>query len=100
MGFYVLKFVGLGMQTRQEPFYDEVVSVKNGIALVKQVHNKNQLLGRNFIELGFVESEEDIPALLHRDDVTVEVKKDTTEKFVSLDSIIPDDDKGWYDKLS
>lgn len=99
MSFYVLKYIGPYDVDHKEHFYDESVPVKNRIALVQKEYNKNQLLGRNFIELGIVNSEDDVPLLLGQKDVTVEVTKEPNRKIVSLDSILPEEDSNWYSKL-
>jgi len=106
---YVLKYNGLFEGDFVESFYDEVVSVKNRIAVVQMDHNKEQLLGRQFDLIGQVEGGEDVKALLNGDDVEIQVRKERVEqpvpasKMVSKDSILPGKpegvEKSWYENL-
>ena len=98
--YYVLKFVGAGPDNFLEHCYDEVIAVKNRIALVQFEHNKNRLLGQQFEEIGTVNSEEDLKSLLGE---ATEVKVRTETKVVPLDEILScvpeDDNKSWYENL-
>ena len=100
---YVLKFVGNGPDNFMENCYDEVVVIKNRIALVQFEHNANMLRGMNFEFVGMVEKEEDLKELFR--DKTVEIK--TTTQIVQLQDILPDNkpetiegsQKSWYENL-
>jgi len=101
---YVLKYNGLFEGDFTESFYDEVVCVKNRVALVQFDHNKEQLLGRQFDLVGTIEDEGDLKNLFQSGDTQIEVRKERIEqpKKVSLDSILPKpegEQKSWYENL-
>ncbi len=81
--YYVLKYNGLGPDYFLEHCYDEVISIKNRIALVKFEHNKNRLLGMQFEEIGMAENEEEAIRLLGGG------KKDTVSTQVTSTPVIP-----------
>lgn len=87
--WYVLKYTGLGPDHFLEHCYDEVVTVRNQIALVQFEHNKNMLLGMQYEEIGQVENAEDVDKLLAKDD-TVELKvKREQLKTIPIEKILP-----------
>ncbi len=97
---YVLKFVGNGPDNFLEHCYDEVIVVKNRIALVQFEHNAHKLMGYNFELIGNIEKEEDLSELFK--DKTVEVQAVT--KLVPLKDIleppaVEGSQKSWYENL-
>lgn len=97
--YFVLKYNGVGPDDFLENCYDEVIVVKNRIALVQFEHNKNKLLGMQFEEIGMVENEDGLKELFK--DKTVQVKHET--KIVDLNKILAGDpeseQKSWYQNL-
>jgi hypothetical protein len=67
---FVLRFRGECPELMTEPFYDEVVTVRNGIALVEKEYNKDgMLLGREgypgaYEYIGEIKEEKELKELL------------------------------------
>lgn len=108
---YVLRYKGAFEGNFVESFYDEIVTVKNRIALVRGEHVKNCLLGMNFEDVGIIDKEENLPELFKsQETVEVKVRKETVSNkktntveqstTVPLDSILPKPEKDWYDKIA
>lgn len=65
---YVLKFRKECPEIMQETFYDEVVVVRNGIALCNGEHVKNALEGMNYDYVGKIKDEKSLNSLLTKAD--------------------------------
>ncbi len=102
---YALKYVGNGTGDFLEYGYDEVITVKSGIALCQFEHNRDMLLGMNFVELGMIENEGNLKDLLK--DKSTELH--TYKKVVALSDILPEvgenkasiegAQKSWYENI-
>lgn len=65
---YVLRYTRPCPEWMEESFYDEVVTVRNGIALVNKEHVKEALLGPDvgYEYIGEIKHERQLNALLNR----------------------------------
>jgi hypothetical protein len=83
---YVLKYKHGCPELMLEQFYDEIVSIKNGIALVVNEHNKNSMLSMNYDYIGEIKEENELQEYLKKfDDVVLSTKIETIK--VDLDEL-------------
>lgn len=82
---YVLKFNSPCPDHMLESFYDEVVPVRNGIAICVRDHIKNALMGMNYTYVGEIQNESGLQELF--------AQKEKSDLRVSLETKVIDLDE-------
>ena len=83
---YVLKFNSPCPDHMLENFYDEVVPVRNGIAICVREHVRNALMGMNYSYIGQIEDENGLQELFAHKEQS-DLRLDLESKVVDLDEL-------------